>query len=253
MDLIAEIETVDHGFLDGRLRILQPRDGYRAATDPVLMAAAMPVKAGAHVLDVGCGVGTAALCLGHRVTDLDLHGIEIQPDYAALARENAHRCGQKIEVHQSDVTDMPDSVRHASFDAVMTNPPWHQALSVASPNPGRDTANRMAEISLTDWVTAASSRVKSGGCFVIIQRVAALPEILAALSPKMGDIAVLPLQSRTDRDAGRVIVKARKSARGPFRLAPPLVLHSGPSHVQDRDDFSPAARAILRDGAALDF
>ena len=34
------------GFLGGRLAILQPRDGYRAATDPVLLAAAVPARAG---------------------------------------------------------------------------------------------------------------------------------------------------------------------------------------------------------------
>ena len=51
----------------------------------------------------------------------------------------------------------------------------------------------------------------------------------------------------------RVIVKARKGARGPFRLASPLVLHDGPAHLEDGDDFSAAARAILREGAGVDF
>ena len=36
---------------------------------------------------VGCGVGAAALCLGWRVPQVQLYGVELQPDYAALAVE----------------------------------------------------------------------------------------------------------------------------------------------------------------------
>ena len=70
---------------------------------------------------------------------------------------------------------------------------------------------------------------------------------------RAGDIAVLPLAARAGRDAKRVIVKARKGSGGPFRLAAPLVLHEGETHLADGDDFSARARAVLRDGAPLDF
>jgi len=30
------------------------------------------------------------------------------------------------------------------------------------------------------------------------------------------------------------------------------VIHAGPAHVRDEDDFSPRAAAVLRDGADLD-
>ena len=86
-------ETIDNDFLDGKLVIRQPVTGYRAATDPVLMAATVPVVPGASVLDLGCGVGTAALCLGHRVPGVTLHGLEVQAGYADLARQNAKANG----------------------------------------------------------------------------------------------------------------------------------------------------------------
>ena len=246
-------EAVDHGFLDGRLRILQPAEGYRAATDPVLLAAAVPVKPGQSVLDLGCGVGTASLCLGHRMPGLDLHGLELQADYSALAEGNAAANGIPFEVHQGDIRKMPPVLRERSFDHVISNPPWHDSRAIASPVPGRDTANRMADLTLTLWIVAAFTRLLPGGWFTMIQRAVWLPEILAALSTRAGDVTVLPLQAREGRDAKRVIVKARKGSRGPFRLAAPLVLHAGTAHVQDGDDFSPVARAILRDGGGLDF
>ncbi|MEM6664579.1 MAG: methyltransferase [Pseudomonadota bacterium] len=243
---------VEDRFLDGRLILRQPRHGYRAATDPVLLAAATPAGPGDAVLDLGCGVGTASLCLAHRVRDLDLHGVEVQRDYAALARANAEGNNLPLTVYDADICAMPLDLRHRSFDAVILNPPWHEPEAMGSPNPGRDRANRL-EMDLAIWMSAAMTRTRQGGWIVVIQRAESLPEILAALSTRAGDISVLPLAARSDRPAKRVIVKARKSSRGPFRLAAPLVLHDGASHDRDGDDYSAAASAVLRDGAALDF
>ena len=50
-------------FLGGRLRIWQPRAGYRAGIDPVMLAAAVPARPRQSVLELGCGAGTASLCL----------------------------------------------------------------------------------------------------------------------------------------------------------------------------------------------
>ena len=75
------------GFLGGRLMLWQPCQGYRAATDPVFLAAFVPARPGESALDLGCGVGAAGLCLARRVGSLDLHGLEIQPDYAALTMD----------------------------------------------------------------------------------------------------------------------------------------------------------------------
>ncbi len=84
----------------------------------------------------------------------------------------------------------------------------------------------------------------------MVHQAEALPEALSALQ-KTGDVAVLPLQSRAGRAAKRIVLTARKGARGPFRLAPPLILHDGARHEADREDYSTAAKAILRDGAPL--
>ena len=101
-------ELTEDGFLGGRLSLLQPARGYRAGVDPVFLAAATPARPGQSVLDLGCGVGTAALCLGARVPDLSLAGLERQPDYAALARENATRNGIPLTVIEGDLPARPN-------------------------------------------------------------------------------------------------------------------------------------------------
>lgn len=236
--------------LGGRVRLSQPVAGYRAATDPLLLAAAVPARAGETVLELGLGAGAAALCLAARVQGVVLTGVEIQPEYAALARANAAANGVSLEVVEGDVAALPAALRARRFDHVMMNPPFH-AHGLASPVEGRDRAHREGEAGVGAWISAAVARARPRGRVTLIHRAERLPEILAALSGPAGEIAVLPLAARGGRAAKRVIVTARTQMRGPFRLLAPLVLHEGAAHSADGDDFTAAARAILRDGAAL--
>ena len=114
----------DDAFLCGRLRLWQPVTGCRAATDPVLLAAACPAVAGQTVLDLGCGAGAAALCLAARVPGVVLAGLEVQPGYAVLARANAARNAVTMEVHEGDVAAEPAALRRG-FDHVICNPPYY--------------------------------------------------------------------------------------------------------------------------------
>ena len=81
----VRVETTNDLFLGGKVTALQPAKGYRAGIDAVLLAASVPAKAGETVLELGCGVGVASLCLAARVEGVEITGVELQPEYAALA------------------------------------------------------------------------------------------------------------------------------------------------------------------------
>ena len=74
--------------MDGRVRLLQPVDGYRAAIDPVFLAACVQATAGERVLDAGCGAGAATLCLAVRSPDCRITGLELDPAAFDLAKRN---------------------------------------------------------------------------------------------------------------------------------------------------------------------
>jgi tRNA1(Val) A37 N6-methylase TrmN6 len=247
--MFTESELSDDKFLCGRLRLLQPLKGYRAATDPVLLAAACPARPGESVLDLGCGAGAAALCLGLRVPGLSLAGLELQPDYADLARRNAERNGIPVEVYQGDLARIPRDLRR-DFDHVIANPPYYPAGGSPSPVTGRARAMQVAT-PLADWILAARRRLRPGGWLTLICGADGLPEVLAALAPGLGSASVLPLSAREGRAALRVLVQARKGGRAPFRLLAPFVIHEGPAHDGDRENYTPNANAVLRDGADL--
>ena len=240
----------EDGFLGGRLRIRQPREGYRAAMDPVLLAAAVPARAGQAVLELGCGAGVASLCLGRRVAGLRLFGVERQPGYAALARANAARNGIALAVAEGDLAALPAELRRLSFDHVIANPPYFPAGGgTPARDAGREAAQR-EETPLALWVAAGLRRLRPGGWLTLIQAADRLPELLSALAGRAA-VTVLPVAPREGRPAGRVILCARKGGRSPFRLLAPLVLHAGAVHPGDQENFNPAARAILREGASL--
>nr|WP_076650052.1 methyltransferase [Pontibaca methylaminivorans] len=251
IESFAEDALSRDGFLGGRLRLRQPCKGYRAGADPVLLAASIPARSGERVLDLGCGAGAAMLCLGARVPDLCLVGVEIQPAYAALARRNAAENGIPAMVHVADLSALPAPLRQAEFDHVIANPPYFRAGAHSrARDEGRALALGGGE-ELGAWVAAAARRLAARGCFHVIQRVARLPELLAACAQaRLGSVELLPLSARAGREPELAILRARKGGRAAFRQHWPLVLHEG-THRTSREDYRPDIAAVLRDGAPL--
>ena len=238
-------------FLGGGLRIWQPEQGYRAGIDPVLLAASAPAEPGQSVLELGCGAGVASLCLGARVAGLDLTGVELQPDYAALARRNAAANRIALQVVTADLTDLPRELRVRSFDHVIANPPYFRRdRGSGAGDAGRETALGEAT-PLSSWIDIAARRLAPGGRLTLIQRAERLPELFAALDRRLGSAELLPLSPRDGRPAKLVLLRARKGGRAAFRLHPPLVLHEGARHFRDADTYEASVAAVLRQGAAL--
>lgn len=246
----APADLTRDAFLGGRIRLWQPVAGYRAATDPVLLAAFTPARPRERVLELGLGTGAAALCLAARVPGLDLHGLELQPAYAELARLNAAENGLFLQVHEGDLRRMPPALRRLTFDHVLANPPFHRASAFRASDPGRDLAHR-EEVPLAAWIDAGLRRLAPGGRLVLIHRTPRLAEILAALGGRAGGIEILPIASRAGQPPARVLVRARKGSKAPLTLWFPLTFHRGSSHEADEDSYTAEVQRLLRDMGEL--
>ena len=242
-------ETTSDKFLGGRLILQQPASGYRAGVDPVFLAASVPARSGQRVLDLGCGVGTAMLCLGARVPGLSLTGVELQSDYADLARQNAQANETRATVETDDLFAPQGDWARESFDIVMTNPPYFEADSrTPSPKDARETG--LAEVHpLEDWLDTAIRRLSPKGTLAVIQRADRLDALLSGLKGRVGGIEVRPLAARSERPAKLVIVTARKGAKAALILHSHTILHLGDTHTQDGESYRPEVNAVLRDGA----
>jgi len=251
MTAFAPDTLTNHKFLGGSIEVKQPRDGYRSGVDAVYLASSAPAIAGESVLDLGTGAGISSFCLDTRVKGLALFALEVLPAYASLAEQNAVDLGVNFTVYRGDVAAPPSDLRSRSFDGVIANPPYHRS-GAGLISESKETAHHET-VPLAVWVDCALRRLVSGGWLVMIQRVERLAELLTALEGRAGDIRIKPIAGRVGRPATRIVVKARKGARTPLTLCASLIEHDGETHVCDQDDYSAAAKAILRDGAALDF
>ena len=249
----AEEDLSHDAFFGGRLRIAQPRTGYRAGIDPVLLAASVPARAGQSLLDLGCGSGIAALCVAARVPGVVLAGLEIQPAYVALALRNSAANGLSLEVTEGDIADMPAALRAKQFDHVIANPPYFdRSHSTAAEDAGRERAMGEA-LPLADWVRAAARRTRAGGTATFIQRAERLLDLLAAMAAHLGSIEILPLIPRRGRAARLILLRGRKNGRAALRLHDGWLLHTGENHGQDGEDYTAATSDVLRKAAALPF
>jgi tRNA1(Val) A37 N6-methylase TrmN6 len=232
------------------VRLRQPKTGYRVAIDPVLLAAAVPASSVDTVLDVGCGVGAASLCLAARVPGCRITGIEMQRDLVRLASDNAvlNDVFGRVSVMVGDLLRPPPRLEPGSFGQVMANPPYLEAEgATAPPEPGKAAANMQGEADLAAWVRFALTMARPKGCITFIHRADRLEQLLGQLAGRAGEIAVFPLWPGAEKPAKRVIVRARKGVATPTRLLPGLVLHEADGR------YTAAADAVLRDGAALEF
>ena len=238
-------------FLGGKVHVLQPRRGFRSGVDAVLLAASIPAKSGDTVLELGCGVGVASLCLHARVAGLTLTGVEIQPDYAALAQDNAASNDASLSVIASDLRTLPAELRQRQFQHVMMNPPYFdRASGPAARDLGRNIAVA-GDTPLHDWIDIGIRRLAPKGSLTVIQHITRLPEVLSSVQAKLGGIVIKPIAGRAGALPNLFILQARHSGRTPFSLRNQLVMHQGDKHQDDAESYTPHVRDILRNGAAL--
>ncbi|MFC0209267.1 methyltransferase, partial [Chelativorans intermedius] len=123
---------------------------------------------------------------------------------------------------------------------VVMNPPFNTARDRATPDALRRQAHVMEEGLFERWLRTAAAIARPGAGLAIIARPASLEEILAALRGRFGAARVLAVHPRPQAAAIRVLLRAKKGARGALALMPPLVLH-GP----DGQGFTERAEAII--------
>lgn len=235
-DPAAGPEVTEDRFLEGRLRLLQPRRGHRAGTDAVLLAAAAVLRPGDHLLDLGSASGAVGLMAAMRCPGTRLGLVERDPALVAMAVRNVALNGlaDRAHAYEADLFGGPASLRAAGLaagmaDAVVTNPPFFAPWGRASPEPGRRSAHVMEGGDLGRWLDAAAWLLKPRGRLSMIHRADALALCLDALRASFGSIVIAPVYGRRGATASRLILSAVKGGRTPLRIAPPIELTDGPS------------------------
>ncbi len=256
---VPEGPSVD-AWLGGRLTLLQPRSGHRVGSDAALLAAAAGMIDG-RIIDAGAGVGAVGLTLINRSERSSADLIEIDPDLARLAGDNAARNGltARVRVLQIDLGDAgarrEAGLADEAADCLVTNPPFFDRRMVrVSPDASRARAHvlssREAGVApLVGWIRACLALLSPGGRFVMIHRPEALAQILAAADGRLGALALLPVHPRAGASAHRLLVSGVKGSKAPLRIAPALILHQMDGGLTAESDAIHRGEALIGWGA----
>lgn len=214
-------------FLGGRVKVFQPKQGFRAGTDSILLAAALDENFSGHALEVGCGAGGALFPAAVRMPGARLTGLEIDPEMLVLAEQGLaeNQLKHRLNLLKNSAATLPSDWQNR-FDLVFSNPPFFEAGAIQNPGEGKSGAY-LESLPLKDWINAMLFSLRPKGTFVMVHRAADLARILAVLERQSGEITVLPVHSYPGAEAKRVLVRARKALRsGPMRLLEPRYLYT---------------------------
>ncbi|MCB9963706.1 MAG: methyltransferase [Rhodospirillales bacterium] len=235
--------------LDHKVRLFQPEQGFRTSQDAVLLAAACPAQGTQSVLDLGCGVGGASFCLLWREENLALTGIDIEPLYLDLARKNAELNHKHATFLHADTLHYRVDTPAQRFDHIICNPPFFQAGEhTASPILPTAAARGYLQDNetLEGWIKSAFENLVSKGSLTLIHQADKTDEIIRFLGKKFRSTEIIPIYTKPNEPAKRVIIRSFKDRKSPCTLHPGITLHR-----PDRS-LTASANRLLRDGATFE-
>ena len=243
-----EGETVDP-ILEGRLRIIQKKSGYRFSIDALLLAHFVVLKEGEECIDLGTGSGIVALILACRRRGGRILGIDIQDELVAMARRSVelNDLAGCVEIRQGDIRHPESCCAPTSFDAAVFNPPYRRLRSGrVNPDPGKAVARHEIEGTVGDFLAAAAHALKPGGRAYAVYPARRMVEMIsrmraARIEPKRLQI----VHSRPGGIGEFILVEGVKGGREELTVLPSLTIYG------EGNGYTAEMEAIFRDLAAF--
>jgi tRNA1(Val) A37 N6-methylase TrmN6 len=211
--------------MEGRLKLIQSKDGYRFSIDAILLSQFVTVKPGDVVVDLGtgCGVMLLILLLTKRVGHA--FGLEIQKDLASQAARNSILNGfqDKMDIILGDIRRPP--MAEETADLIICNPPYRKVTSGRiNPDPRRAIARHEILASVDDILRAATKTLRKKGRLAMIYPSVRLVDILSRLrrynlEPKRLQINYPDLES----GAKLALIESVLGGKPGVEICPPLM------------------------------
>ncbi len=217
-------ETIDP-FMDGRLRLIQSKTGYRFSIDAVLLSDFVTIKKHDRVVDLGTGCGVIPLSLLMSKPVGHAYCLEIQPELAGQAARNAklNNLDDRMSVILGDMRSLP--LPSSSVNAVVCNPPYRKKESGRiNPDQQRAIARHEIYTSLDEIIKAAKFLLGIKGRFSLIYPAERLTDLIdklrgAGFEPKKLRVIYPDMES----GAKLVMLESWMGGKSGLTIMPPLL------------------------------
>lgn len=216
--------------LQGRLKIIQKKSGYRFSIDAVLLANFAGIKKGDSVVDLGSGSGVIPLILSFRHKSVNVTGVELDAESVDMANRSVevNNLSKKISIVEGDIRGIKKILPPESFGCVLANPPYGKPHA-GKINPNEQIAAARHEIAggLDDFLGAASYLLKYKGRLSIIYPARRFADVIAGMrsfniEPKRVQI----VHSREGEGARIVLVEGIKGGGVEMEVMKPLYIYA---------------------------
>jgi len=212
----------------GGYRFFYDGDAFRPGTDTFLLSSLPRLKPGLRVCDLCGGTGLLGLLLLQRQSGMDVTGVELSLEAAALAERAAEENGltECFRTVAGDVREIRSLLPAGGFDLVVCNPPYYPVGSGAvSPDEGRRNARSEASCTLEDVCGAAAYLLRWGGAFCLVHKPERLTDVLCTLRKDGLEAKRLRLvEPRAGAAASLALIEGRRGGHPGLSMEPPLVL-----------------------------
>lgn len=205
-------------------------DGFPPGTDSFLLSAFPRLKAGETVCDLGAGTGLLGLLLLQRQQALQITGIELQSQAAALAKKTmaANGLTAKCTVLEGDLRQIRRLLPAGQCDLVLCNPPYFPPGSGGiAPDPARQTARAEVTCTLAEVCAAAAWLLRWGGRFCLVHKPERLTDVLTTLRQSgMEPKRLRFVCKQADAAPSLFLVEGCRGGKPGLAIAPPLLLQT---------------------------
>lgn len=230
VDVHADEELQD--LLHGKLVILQKKDGYRFSVDPILLTAFVEVGKSDKVVDLGTGSGIIPLILAERQNGkkAEYTGLELQHEIADMAGRSveANKLESNVEIQQGDIRNVQKSFPAASFDVVISNPPYiAKGKGKLNPDDKKAQSRHEVNVTLTDVIEAARYLVKSKGKVYLVYPVIRLADLICKCREhKLEPRRLQFVHANQNSGAKLVLVEAIRDAGMQMKVIKPMFVYN---------------------------
>lgn len=206
--------------------LLRQEEGFfPLGQDTVLLAYFAAPRAAGRGLDLGAGQGFLGILTALRNPKLKLEGLELQPEAATVAEQNAARAGIPFPVAVGDLRALPKAL-YGRYDFILCNPPYFgEKRGKTAKNPALAQARCDLGAEIGQVCAAAFSALKTGGKLFLCFPPMRLAPLLAAMAEhRLEPKRLRTVQLRPDTPPVLLLTEAVKQGGEGLEWLPPLLL-----------------------------